>query len=53
MKEFLSIVLAFALLVTLTGSVGATSLVQSAGRHIVLNTKAIVIIPGLGGTITV
>ena len=50
MKKILAIALVIALLVTLTGSVGATSLVQSAGRHIILNTRAIVIIPGLGGT---
>ena len=50
MKKLLSIALVLAVLVTLTGSVGATDLPQSAGRHIVLNPRAIVIIPGIGGT---
>ena len=53
MKKLLSITLVIALLVTLTGSVGATDSAGDFGRHVVLNPRVIVIIPGLGGTLTV
>ena len=50
MKRILTIVLAVILLVTLTSSVYATGSDGNSGRHVVLNPRAIVIIPGLGGT---
>ena len=50
MKKALSLILAIVLLVTLTGSVCATGFSELFGRHIIFNSKAIVIIPGLGGT---